>query len=192
MTPALRDYPITALDLLLAAMLAVVGGLLTGALGLRLTRAAEPAETQAVINRVTVGHQPGWLAGVQRTRLPRSCGQDLTPPSTWHAWDSAEASRPGPATPTVVPKQLQATTGLNGAPCLAPSFRMRILTDQTVLWRCAELRAGIHRRVPEWTTLAAVSLPCTGGAQGDVARGGPDGGPPDGRPPESSCQGDLG
>ena len=44
MTPALRDYPITAVDVALAALLALAGGLLTGALGLRLTRGFEPKE----------------------------------------------------------------------------------------------------------------------------------------------------
>jgi hypothetical protein len=42
MTPALRDYPITVVDVTLAALLALAGGLLTGALGLRLTRGFEP------------------------------------------------------------------------------------------------------------------------------------------------------
>jgi hypothetical protein len=46
MTPALQDYPITAVHVALAALLALAGGLLTGALGLRLTRGFEssPAE----------------------------------------------------------------------------------------------------------------------------------------------------
>jgi NhaP-type Na+/H+ or K+/H+ antiporter len=44
LTPALRDYPITLVDVALAALLALAGGLLTGALGLRLTRAFEPKE----------------------------------------------------------------------------------------------------------------------------------------------------
>jgi hypothetical protein len=38
LTPALRDYPITGWHVLLAALLSLAGGLLTGALGLRLTR----------------------------------------------------------------------------------------------------------------------------------------------------------
>jgi hypothetical protein len=38
LTPALRDYPIAGVDVALAALLALAGGLLTGALGLRLTR----------------------------------------------------------------------------------------------------------------------------------------------------------
>ena len=46
MTPALQDYPITAVHVALAALLALAGGLLTGALGLRMTRGAEPAEVQ--------------------------------------------------------------------------------------------------------------------------------------------------
>ena len=56
MTPALRDYPITGVDVALAALLALAGGLLTGALGLRLTRGAEPAEAQAEIESERVGH----------------------------------------------------------------------------------------------------------------------------------------
>jgi hypothetical protein len=44
LTPALRDYPITGVDVALAALLALAGGLLTGALGLRLTRGFEPNE----------------------------------------------------------------------------------------------------------------------------------------------------
>jgi hypothetical protein len=48
LTPALRDYPITGVDVALAALLALAGGLLTGALGLRLTRSFAPEErTQA-------------------------------------------------------------------------------------------------------------------------------------------------
>jgi hypothetical protein len=38
MTPALQEYAITGMDLLLATALALAGGLLSGALGLRLTR----------------------------------------------------------------------------------------------------------------------------------------------------------
>jgi hypothetical protein len=44
LTPALRDYPIAGVDVALAALLALAGGLLTGALGLRLTRGFEPNE----------------------------------------------------------------------------------------------------------------------------------------------------
>ncbi len=46
MTPALRDYPISAVDVALAALLALAGGLLTGALGLRLTRGFEPSAAE--------------------------------------------------------------------------------------------------------------------------------------------------
>ena len=42
LTPALRDYPITLVDVALAALLALAGGLLTGVLALRLTRGFEP------------------------------------------------------------------------------------------------------------------------------------------------------
>jgi hypothetical protein len=45
-TPALRDYPITAAHVALAAVLALAGGLITGALGLWLTRGAESDKTQ--------------------------------------------------------------------------------------------------------------------------------------------------
>jgi hypothetical protein len=44
LTPALRDYPISGVDVALGALLALAGGLLTGALGLRLTRSFEPEE----------------------------------------------------------------------------------------------------------------------------------------------------
>ncbi len=64
LTPALRDYPITATSIVLAALLALGGGLLTGGLGLRLTRAAEPAPAQAAIKRVTVGHKLDGLTAV--------------------------------------------------------------------------------------------------------------------------------
>ncbi len=46
LTPALRDYPITGVDVALAALLALAGGLLTGALGLRLTRGFEPSPAE--------------------------------------------------------------------------------------------------------------------------------------------------
>jgi hypothetical protein len=46
LTPALRDYPITGVDVALAALLALAGGLLTGALGLRLTRGFEPPSAE--------------------------------------------------------------------------------------------------------------------------------------------------
>jgi hypothetical protein len=48
LTPALRDYPITVVDVALAALLALAGGLLTGALGLWLTRGVEQAEAPAL------------------------------------------------------------------------------------------------------------------------------------------------
>lgn len=41
-TPALQDYPVTAGHVLLAVLLALVGGLVSGALGMRLTRQAAP------------------------------------------------------------------------------------------------------------------------------------------------------
>jgi hypothetical protein len=44
LTPALREYPISGVDVALGAFLALAGGLLTGALGLRLTRSFEPEE----------------------------------------------------------------------------------------------------------------------------------------------------
>jgi NhaP-type Na+/H+ or K+/H+ antiporter len=47
LTPALRDYPITAVDVALAALLALAGGLLTGALGLWLTRHEETPAAEA-------------------------------------------------------------------------------------------------------------------------------------------------
>jgi hypothetical protein len=43
MTPALQDYAVTGVDLLLATVLSLAGGLLSGMLGLRLTRGAETA-----------------------------------------------------------------------------------------------------------------------------------------------------
>lgn len=46
MTPALRDYPISVVDVALAALLALAGALLTGALGLRLTRSFEPSPAE--------------------------------------------------------------------------------------------------------------------------------------------------
>jgi hypothetical protein len=42
-TPALRDYPITAAHVVLAVLLALAVGLLTGAPGLRMTRGFEPS-----------------------------------------------------------------------------------------------------------------------------------------------------
>ena len=47
LTPALRDYPITGGHVLLAALLSLAGGLLTGAIGLRLTRGFEPSPAVA-------------------------------------------------------------------------------------------------------------------------------------------------
>ena len=46
MPPALRDYPITSVDVVLAALLALAGGQLTGALGLRLTRGFESSTAE--------------------------------------------------------------------------------------------------------------------------------------------------
>lgn len=47
MTPALQDYAVTGLDLLLATALSLAGGLLTGALGLRLTRGSMVGPSEA-------------------------------------------------------------------------------------------------------------------------------------------------
>ena len=45
-TPALRDYPISAAHVVIAVVLAVAGGLMTGGLGLRMTRGFEPSPAE--------------------------------------------------------------------------------------------------------------------------------------------------
>ena len=62
LTPALQNYPVTAGHVLLAVMLALAGGLLTGALGLRLTRGDERAGAQPAISGVTLGRQTEKVA----------------------------------------------------------------------------------------------------------------------------------